>query len=188
MGSCCSSGSKEPFTSVQEPCEPQRGEYATVKQMEEPTAPENQAITQSSSTAAAAAAAPDDATQENNPSAPEIATQENNRQSRSDQWWSQRVEEAADAAEEQLMSARHSMAERDATETAEAAAAQREAERKARPSITTKPSATAVANPKHMTAGQMKRKLLELQVQVPEGASKEDLQALLTEQLAKNQL
>ena len=40
-------------------------------------------------------------------------------------------------------------------------------------------SSTAVCNPKHMTSGQLARRLRELNVAVPEGASKPQLQALL---------
>ena len=51
------------------------------------------------------------------------------------------------------------------------------------PAPAPKVSATAAANPKHMTMGQLTRKLAELGLQAPEGASKQDLQALLMEHM-----
>ena len=52
-----------------------------------------------------------------------------------------------------------------------------------RASRNSRTSATAATNPKHMTAGQLKRKLAELGVAVPEEASKQQLQELVMQHM-----
>ena len=84
--------------------------------------------------------------------------------------------------EEQLASAKEEMAAADAAAVLEAQKQDlvaREAEGRA--SRASRTSSSASTNPKHMTAGQLRRRLNELGVPVPEDASKQVLQDLVVQ-------
>ena len=185
MGGGCSTAKEEPFISVPDHAPPipsnEHGNQGS------DMAPTNLAMhAEPTPGPSAAESAPSTAPDALLPGPSDAAPSEEQASAvnKTDAWWSSRVEEESMRQEEALASAKEELAASDAAAVLEAQRedlAAREAESRA--SRTSRTSLTASANPKHMTAGQLRRKLNELGVSVPEDASKQVLQDLVIQHM-----